>query len=74
MEKLIILGDGSLIKGLAVLPFAIIGLILFLKGAIANLDEIGQKITFKKDWQINTCFAVLILSYMAFVYAITRLL
>ena len=74
MEKLLILGDGSLIKGLATLPFAIIGLILFLKGAIANLDEIASKYTFKKDWKASACFAVFILSYIAFVYAITRLL
>lgn len=74
MEKILILGDGSLIQGIVILPFAIIGLILFLRGAIANIDEIGQKLTFKKDWQISAFFLVIILSYMAFVYAITRLL
>ena len=74
MEKLLILGDGSLTKGILLLPFAICGLILFLKGAIANLDEMATKYTFKKDWQVGAFFTILILSYMAFVYAITRLL
>ena len=74
MEKLLMLGDGSLIKGILILPFAISGLVLFIKGAIANLDEIGQKLTIKKDWQAGLFFLIIILSYTAFVYAITKLL
>ena len=74
MDKLLILGDGSLMKGILLLPFAICGLILFIKGAIANLDEINEKYTFKKDWQVSAFFLVFILSYMALVYAISRLL
>lgn len=74
METLIILGDGSLIKGILVLPFVISGLILFLRGAISNIDEIGQKFTFKKDWQVSLFFLIIIFSYIAFVDAITKLL
>lgn len=74
MEKLIILGDGSLIKGILVMPFAITGLILFLRGAVSNIEEIGQKFTFRKDWQASLFFLIIILSYIAFVDAITKLL
>ena len=74
METLIVLGDGSLIKGILVLPFVIFGLILFLRGAISNIDEIGQKFTFKKNWQVGLFFLIIIFSYMAFVDAITKLL
>ena len=74
MEKLLILGDGSLLKGILILPFAIYGLILFLKGAIANIDEVNTKNTLKKNWQIGAWFTTFLLSYIAFVYAITRLL
>ena len=74
MEKLLMLGDGSLVKGILVFPFAISGLILFFKGAFSNIDEIGQKFTFRKDWQASLFFLIIILSYMAFVYAITKML
>lgn len=74
MDDLIILGNGSLIKGILVFPFAISGLILFFKGVFSNIDEIGQKFTFKKDWQASLFFLIIILSYTAFVYAITKLL
>lgn len=74
MDTLIILGDGSLIKGILVMSFAIAGLILFLRGAASNIEEIGQKFTFRKDWQASLFFLIIILSYMAFVYAITKLL
>ena len=74
MDTLIVLGDGSLIKGILVLPFVISGLILFLRGAASNIEEIGQKFTFRKDWQVSLFFLIIILSYMAFVYAITKLL
>lgn len=74
MDTLIILGEGSLIKGILVMPFVISGLVLFLRGAASNIEEIGQKFTFRKDWQIGLFLLVIILSYMALVYAITRLL
>ena len=74
MDTLIILGDGSIIKGILVFPFVIGGLILFLRGAASNIEEIGQKFTFRKDWQVGLFLLIIILSYMAFVYAITRLI
>ena len=74
METLLILGDGSLIKGILVLPFAIYGLVLFIKGAIANIDETGTKNTLKKNWQVSAWFSIFILGYLAFIYAIARLL
>ena len=74
MERLLILGDGSLLKGILTLPFAIYGLILFLKGAIANIDEMDTKNILKKKWQTSAWFTIFILSYIAFVYAITKLL
>ena len=74
MEKLLIIGDGSLLKGILTLPFAIYGLILFIKGAIANLDEVNEKYTFKKAWHASAYFLIFILSYMALVDAISKLL
>ena len=74
METLLALGDGSLIKGIVILPFAFNGLLLVIKGAFAYLEEIDQKHTFKKNWHISLFFLLIILSYTAFVYAITRLL
>ena len=74
MDTLIILGDGSIIKCILVMPFVISGLILFLRGAISNIDEIGEKFTFKKNWQVGLFFLIIIFSYIAFVDAITKLL
>ena len=74
MDTLIILGVGSIIKGILVMPFVISGLILFLRGAISNIDEIGEKFTFKKNWQVGLFFLIIIFSYIAFVDAITKLL
>lgn len=73
METILILGDGSWLKGLLILPFAINGLILVIKGAIANLDKLEEK-RIKKDWQASAYFAVFILSYLALLDAVTKLL
>lgn len=48
MEKLLILGDGSLLIGILILPFAVNGLILVIKGAFAYLEKIDEKYSFKK--------------------------
>lgn len=74
MKKLLLLGDGSLLQSILIFPFAICGLILFLRGAVLTLEELSEKFTFKKDWQIGAFFAVFLLCYLAFVYAITKLL
>lgn len=74
MEKLLVLGDGSLIQGLLILPFAINGLILIIKGAFAYLEKIDQKYTFSKDWQVGALGAVSLLSYLAFIYAVSKIL
>lgn len=74
MEKLRILGDGSLIYGLLLLPFAINGLILIAKGAFAYLEKIDEKYTFTKDWQIGAFGAISLLSYLAFFLAVARIL
>jgi hypothetical protein len=74
MEKLLILGDGSLIKGILILPFAINGVILVIKGAIANLDKLDETRTVKTNWQAGAYFSVFILSYSALLYAVAKLL
>ena len=74
MEKLIILGDGSLLKGLLTLPFAINGLRLVVKGVFANLEEIDGKYTFTKGWQVSLFGTIISFSYLGFFYAVTRLL
>lgn len=74
MDTLLKLGNGSLIRSLLILPFAVNGLILLLRGAIANLDSLAEKHPKAKDWQASAYFAILILSYLALVYAIKQLL
>ena len=77
MENLLILGDGSWLSGLLILPFAINGLVLVIRGAIANIEKMAEKMEAKrmtKNWQIGTHFLFLILSYLALVYAIKQLL
>ena len=73
MDKILILGDGSWLKGLLVLPFAINGLILVIRGAIANLDKLEEK-HLTKGWQVGAYFAIFLLSYMALFYAAAKLL
>ena len=74
MEKLLILGDGSLIQGIVILPFAINGLLLIIQGAFAYLEKVDQKYTFKKNWQVGAFGSVCLLSYLGFIYAVTKLL
>ena len=74
MEKLLILGDGSLIQGIVILPFAINGLLLVIKGAIAYLEKVDQKYTFKKNWHVGAFGVISLLSYLGFIYAVTKLL
>ena len=74
MGKLFVLGDGSLIKGILLLPFAVNGLILIIKGAFAYLEKVDEKHTFTKDWQVGAFGATSLLSYLAFLYAVSKLL
>ena len=73
MDTLLKLGDGSLVKGLLTLPFAVNGLILLLKGAIANIEKLEEK-HITQGWIASAYFAILILSYLALAYAIKQLL
>lgn len=74
MEKLRLLGDGSLIYGLLILPFAVNGLILIIKGAFAYIEKIDEKYTFTKDWQVGAYAVISLLSYLAFLYAAAKIL
>ena len=74
MEKLRILGDGSLMYGILILPFAVNGLILIVKGAFAYLEKIDEKYTFTKDWQVGAFGTISLLSYLAFFLAVARIL
>ena len=74
MEKILILGDGSLIKGILILPFVINGFILLIKGALANMVKLDETRTVKKEWQASAYFAVFIFSYLALMYAVAKLL
>lgn len=74
MEELLILGDGSLIQGIIILPFAINGLLLVIKGAFAYLEKVEQKYTFNKNWQIGAFGAINLLSYLGFLHAVTKFL
>lgn len=73
MDKLLLLGNGSLIKGMLVLPFAVYGLILVIKGAFAYLDKIDTKYNFTKNWQVGLFGAIHWLSYLGFLYAVSKL-
>lgn len=73
MDKILILGDGSWLRGLLVLPFAINGLILVIRGAIANLEKLEEK-RITKGWQVGATSAIFLLSYMALFYAAAKLL
>ena len=77
MNTLLKLGDGSLINGLLIFLLAVSGLILAIRGAIANIEKMAEKMEAKrmtKNWQIGTHFLFIILSYLALVYAIKQLL
>lgn len=70
------LGDGSWVIGIFTLPFAISGLVLFVKGAFALLEKIEEKYNskFKSNFSIGLFSTVLLLSYMALFIAAKRLL
>ena len=74
MEKLLLLGDGSLIKGILILPFAVSGLILVIKGAFAYLEKLDTKVTITKDWQVGVLGTIYLLSYLGLFYAVAKLL
>ena len=74
MDKLLLLGDGSLIKGILVLPFSVYGLILIIKGAFAHLEKIDEKYNNPKGWQVGALGATYLLSYLGFLYAVAKLL
>lgn len=74
MEKILLLGDGSLLKGILIMPFAVNGLILMLRGAVANLERLEEKHPKIKDWRASAYFASLILSYVALFYAAAKIL
>ena len=68
------LGDGSYAIGFITLPFSAIGLYLVIKGAVSMLDKIDKEYEVRSGFQASMIFCVMILSYMAFVIAIKRLL
>lgn len=72
-EKLLVLGDGSLLIGVLILPFAVCGFILIIKGAIAHLEKIGEKYTLKKNWQVGLLGIIYLLSYLGFFYAVSKI-
>ena len=74
MDKLLLLGGGSLIIGILILPFAVYGLILVIKGALAYLEKLDEKYTKPKDWQVGALGALYLLSYLGFLYAVAKLL
>ena len=73
MNTLLKLGDGSLINGLLIFLLAVSGLILAIRGAIANIEKMEEK-RITKGWMASAYFAILIFSYMALVHAINQLL
>lgn len=74
MEKLLILGDGSLLIGILILPFAVNGLILVIKGAFAYLEKIDEKYSFTKEWQVGLFGAITLLSYLGLFYAVSKII
>ena len=74
MDKLLLLGDGSLLRGILVLPFAVYGLILVVKGALAYIEEMGTKYNLAKNWQVGLLGTIHFLSYLGFLYAVSKLL
>ena len=74
MEKLIILGDGSLLVGILILPFAVNGLILVIKGAFAYLEKLDEKRSFTKNWQVGLFGVATMLSYLGLFYTISKIL
>jgi hypothetical protein len=74
MDKILLLGDGSLIKGILIIPFAVNGLILVIKGAFAYLENIDKKYTFTKNWQVGAFGVITLLSYLGLFYAVAKIL
>lgn len=68
------IGGGSVIVGIIVTPFAIIGGINFLRGfgAVLEMDEEKYGHIIKKDWQLRIYFFFHICSYIALFYVIIK--
>lgn len=74
MDKLLALGDGSVIKGIIISLLSINGLYLMFRGFASNLDHLEDKPNIKKDWKASLYFVLIILSYLAVFYAASKLL
>lgn len=77
MEKILLLGDGSLLRGILILPFAVSGLVLVAKGAVAHLDKLLEthpELNKLKNWQASALFLFHLLCYVGVFYAASRLL
>ena len=68
------LGYGSLIKGLLLLPFFIVGCVYVVRGFFAVGEKDGENIPFKHKWQESLYFIIMLVSYIAFVIGIGGLL
>ena len=69
----IIIGNGSLLKGVIILPFAIAGFINVFRGFCYNLEQTEDKNKIKKYWQFVIYLIFTILSYVALFLAIKEI-
>jgi hypothetical protein len=74
MDTLLIIGDGSILKGIIISVLSINGLYLMFRGFASNLDHLEDKPHINKSWKASLYFVLIILSYIAVFYAASKLL
>ena len=61
-------GGGSIIKGIIIAPFALVGAVNLFRGACAVMERDAETYDFNKSWKCSVYFLVTILGYVALFY------
>jgi hypothetical protein len=64
------IGGGSIIKGIIVAPFALVGAINFFRGFCAVIERDAETYDFDKGWKGSVYLIITILGYAALFYVI----
>lgn len=68
------IGGGSILKGIILLPFAVLGFINAFRGfgAVLEMDEAKYGHLIKRNWQLGIYFILYIGGYFAMYYVIIK--
>ena len=72
-DTLLRYGDGSWIKGIVILPLAVIGFINVFRGAINNGEKDGEKYGIDGGWKSYVYGLITIAGYIAFFASIDKM-